>query len=325
MKILSDKISRIKGAIASGHTAARLAILIQLISIPCKLIDKLLSFLINNKNKRDSLPPCLMIVSPPRSGSTITYQVLTRVIPSVYISNLHALFPGFASYYMKKKKLFGVNLYSFNNYYGYTSKLNDINEGNSQIDYIFKNNAGKSLVRRRFIRLINKMGASNTYPFIFKNVRNYKNILRLHEAVPELIFLRIKRNPEQVIQSELKAHYELGTFHPIPHALSNISFKNDPVDFAVRQILEIEHEINEQKRKINSSNWIEWNYEDFCVNTAIKIEELAIRHFKLDFTQLRLNALKNPLKVSIKKKVTLADEDKIKVLLKKYSGIMTEK
>ncbi len=255
-------------------------------------------------------------VSPPRSGSTIVYQVLTRLIPSVYISNLHSLFPNLASSFLLKNNLFGRLSLKFNNYYGYTAQINDVNEGNQLVEELLQDRENLSLIRSRFIDLIRMMQATTNCPLIFKNVRAYPNILKLHNAIPELIFIRVKRNPEQVIQSVVKAYYELGTFHPVPHSLKHSNIK-DPVEFAVKQILEIEKTLDEQLKHIKCSSVVEIEYESFCSDPWIVAENLVKNYLNLDLSCLRKDSLSDLLQVSNRVKVSESDAKKISLLLTK--------
>ena len=312
------QFNRIKGAVVSKRKAAYVALLIKAISPVSQLLDKIVCKKIKiNLYTNVSIPPCLMIVSPPRAGSTIISQILTRIIPSVYISNLHALLPGLASSIMHKTNSFGHKTYELKNYYGHTSGLFDVNEGNQLIDLLFKEKYNEKLLRHRFWQFITKMRASDLTPLIFKNIKNYKNILALHNAVPELIFLRINRNIEQVIQSELKAYYELGTFNPIPDFLSEIPY-DDPVDFCVQQILGIEKIIDEQKVRISPAKWVEWSYGDFCNNTLPLIRNLAKNYLGLELNRLREYMLLEPLRLSHRKKVPDDDINRIRFLLNTY-------
>ena len=102
------QLKRLLGALCSGHPAAYMGLLLKAISPFSQPIDKIIYRASKAPDESPryfaELPPCIMIVSPPRSGSTVIYQVLVRAIPSVYISNLHSLFPYCASRYMIKKK-----------------------------------------------------------------------------------------------------------------------------------------------------------------------------------------------------------------------------
>ncbi len=312
-----SQINRFVGALKSGSPAARLGMLTKGTGFFTRLIDKMIYRTLGDSEDKDGkIPPCLMIISPPRSGSTIAYQVMIRAIPCVYISNLHSLFPNYASSYLLGNKLFGTNLGGFHNYYGYTSSIYDVNEGNEIIEAIFHGPADQGLIRERFITFAGVMRATQKRPLIFKNVRAYPHIANLHKAVPEIIFLRIKRDPEQIIQSVMRAYHELGTFHPIPKALVNCEI-NDPLEFAVRQVLEIEREIDSQKEQIEQTKWLEWWYEEFCSDPWPMIEGLAKNYLKIDLKRLRIDAIPK-LNVSKRVKVKADEAMRISLLLQQH-------
>jgi len=199
---------------------------------------------------------------------------------------------------------------------GYTEQLTNVYEGNEIIEKIIGNN-NISEIRSRFYTFIQNMKASHTHPLIFKNVRAFSKLSLLHKAVPELNFLRIKRDPEQVIQSVLKAYYELGMFHPIPDKLLNSQI-SDPLEFAIHQIFEIENSIEIQRNQIDKSVWLEWTYEEFCENTWTMIENLTENQIPTGKKKLRRNALEEPLQVSKRKKVTTEEINKIRQLINQY-------
>jgi hypothetical protein len=313
------QIRRFLGALRSRNPAAYLGILLKAIGPLTHLFDQMIySFSNSNKTIIRDIPPCVMIVGPPRSGSTVVYQVLARTIPCVYFSNTHSLFPNYASGWMKRRALFGANLRGCKNYYGYSASLFDTNEGNQIIAALIKENADRKIIRERFAKLIAVMQATHYQPFIFKNVRGYPYLMRIKEAIPEIIFLRIKRNREDVIQSVVSAYHELGTFHPIPDSL-RISNIREPVEFAVRQILEIEKTIDAQREKIEKDSWLEWSYEDFCLNPWPMVERLASDYLDINTSRLRKDALP-ALRISKRVKVKANEAKRISFLLDMYSN-----
>ena len=311
-----QQVKRFAGAVQSGHPAAWLGMFLKAVGPPGRFLDRCVSGSPSEAgSKSESMPACVMIVSPPRSGSTLIYQALTRAIPCVYLSNLHLVFPSFASGWLMKRDRLGRNS-GFDNFYGYTSSLSDVCEGNELVGEWFEGGPDHRRVREKFLCFIEKMRASETHPLIFKNVRNYTRISILHQAVPELVFLRIRRNTEQTVQSVVKAYHELGGFHPVPPALEGRVI-GDPVEFAVRQILEIEREIDAQKRAIDPSVWLEWTYENFCSDAWAKIEGLAENYLKMDKARLRRDGLSEPLTASRRPKVSEQEARRITELLRK--------
>jgi hypothetical protein len=314
------QIKRFVGALKSGSPAARLSMITTGMGFFCRLIDKMIYHSLPIcTDINGEIPSCLMIVSPPRSGSTIVYQVLARAIPCVYISNLHSLFPNYASTFLIRKKLFGNNNGNLHNYYGHTSSIYDVNEGNEIMNAIFLGPLGQKLIRERFIKFARVMQSTNQRPLIFKNVRSYPYLADLHKAVSEIFFLRIKRDPEQVIQSVLRAYHELGSFHPIPKALVDRKI-DDPIEFATCQIIEIEREINIQKAQIDPARWIEWQYEDFCSDPLSMIKDLVKNYIKIDLKNICIDAIPK-LKVSNRVKVKTDEEMRISSLLQKNARV----
>jgi hypothetical protein len=315
---ITGKVKRISGALRSGDPAAYFGMALYAIAPVSSLFDKLISILFKReKFELSTCPVSLMVVGPPRSGSTVIYQTLTRAIPSVYISNLHTLFPLSASPYMLKANLFGRNLGPFRNFYGHTSSLYDVNEGNEFITSLFDGSPDRDEIRKNFLSLLKILQATQNHPLIIKNLKAYLYLYDFHRAVPEIIFLRVRRNLEQIIQSVVRAHQELGSFNPIPEALLNSKI-NDPVEFAVRQIMEIERVIDTQKEQIDSRLWVEFSYEEFCQDPRPFIESLALNQLGIELTQLRWDAVPE-LRESQRLKVSQEEARKIKNFLKKYS------
>jgi len=303
-KIIADNSSfrnslrRVKGAIVSGKRAAYLGMGLKLLKPITHRLDHLIGQFNSTAEMRsnDTVPPILMIVSPPRSGSTMIYQVLTRVIPSVYYSNFHFLFPLTASQIMQKFDLFGRKLHGFKNYYGYTPRMHDVNEGNDFMHRIFNSNI-TAQIRENFLTNLDWIRGGLDLPFIFKNVRYYSKISLIHQAIPEIIFLRIKREIAAVVKSELKGFESLGTFHPIPAELKETNI-SDPVEFCVRQILSINESIDLQKKEINPDSWIEWEYESFCEDPQAHILPVITEKLHMNQLRLRWDNLHDNLKAS---------------------------
>ena len=274
---------RFLGALLSGKGAAYYAILWKVIKPAGRMVDQLLT---NSRQQQlreneTEIGPCLLIVSPPRSGSTIIYQVLARAIRCVYFSNLHSILPQTASRFLRSHSLFGDTPLTYQNYYGYTSSIFDVNEGNEAIAGIFQNSDDPAQIRKNFIQFYQQLGASRKIPLIIKNVRGYEKLLLLHQAVPELIFFRIQRDRKQVINSVLKAYDELGTFHPIPKELLKMTIA-DEVEFAIRQILSMEQSLKRQQEQISSKKWFTCSYEDFCQNSVSIITKISSDYLELD-------------------------------------------
>lgn len=95
---------------------------------------------------------------------------------------------------------------------------------------------------------------------------------------------------------------------------------NDPVEFAVRQVLEIERAIDLQKEHVERSAWLEWWYEDFCSDAWPMIENLAENYLKMDLSRLRRDAVPE-LRVSKRVKVSADEANRISLLLQQCANV----
>lgn len=315
------KLSRLFGALKSRNPAAYLAILIKLLSPVTKGIDFLLqhggsgqraySGLINN--------PIVFIVCPNRSGGTVIFQALSRSLLSVYLSNIHALFPslGTKSWRANCESVYAKQ--SFNNYYGYTSNLFDVYEGNEFFNWIRRfpktgDELSRKKMRTEFYKIIQCLSPREGETVIFKNVRIISDIYTLYTAVPEIVFVRVKRDRNQLIESILRSYYDLGYFYSRSPRLLELNIK-DPVKYAVAQVEIDENNLDSQMKQLPSNAKYEIPYEDFCVRPMRYIKTLAYDYLSLPANSIRhCPALEN-LRPSTRKKVSDDDRRKIKEIL----------
>jgi hypothetical protein len=305
---------RLGGALCSGHPAARRSIARTALSPATRLLDHLLRALLPAPRLTlDAVPPCLLLVAPPRSGSTLIYQVLTQVLPCVYPANLHQLFPYTASWWMHRWGWFGSRAEGFSSYYGHTTSLKDVNEANDWTCWVLAAPSGRAGVRQRFLRFVRELRPTGALPLVWKNVGAYDQLPRLIEAVPELCFLRVRRDPAEIVQSELRGYRDLGTFHPIPASMRTRSL-DDPVAFAVELILTIDAELDHARACSAPGQWEEWSYEGFCMHPLAHIEDLAQRRYPHLLSRLSQERIA-PLQQSTRPRVSGPERERIKHLL----------
>ena len=307
IKKITVNFIRFKASLLSNPHLTLCILILMVLRPILNLVDFFASSFISNQ--RESSLKFVLICAPPRSGSTFIYQVISQILNSIYFSNLHQLFPRLASKVFFKK-INNINLKIYRNYYGYTKELRGVNEGNSLINYWFKTNE-RSDIRRRFLETMNWLGNKKKSHIIIKNVGIYDRLFDLYQAVPEIVIVNVSRNPQQIIESTLKAFYELGYFNPIPKNMQNRSFDN-PSKFAVDQFINISKILENQLKKIPNKNIINLPYEEFCKNPNFYIELIAE---KLQIAP-NLDLINNiSLKASQTKKVSDIDSQKIKSYL----------
>lgn len=294
---IQSTYARIKTAVLSGKRSAYFGMFVLALSPFTQIFDKLFSKKIKT---RSEIGPCILIVCPPRSGGTIVFQVLSHLIPSIYISNLHQLFPTLGTKFLLRIQSRFSKKISFDNYFGYSYRLGGVNEGNGLIGNIYSK--GKEEIRNEFIKFYSKMLRNKDLPLIIKNVRHYEHIEDLCNAVPEIKIIRVKRNLDQAIQSEFMAFRKLKYFHPIPESISHLYKNIEPHEFAVRQILEMNKSIERTLSQLDRSRFLEVEYEDFCLRPRDYATQIIEDFCLKDRSELRNVEL--PLKASFSRKIS---------------------
>lgn len=272
---LRTYLRRFVRAVSSRNRAARFAIARAALAPVTRTLDRFLAVFVETDKTFERIPQCVFICSPPRSGSTVIYQVLSRVLKCSYVTNLHQMFPSTAQLFFKHLSGMFSSPKGLSSYYGHTAEMLNVNEGNGLADYWFKSRDPEEL-RMRFLRTVRWLTGDADLPVIIKNVGAYDKLATLAEAVPELVFLRINRDSKQVVESELKAFYELGYFNPMPEGLRQIDW-DDPVKFSVEQIMAMEKTLDSQMGLVPSSQVINVSYESFCAQPEVEIAVLAKR------------------------------------------------
>jgi hypothetical protein len=318
-----NKLKRLMGAIQSKHPAAYLGVAIKTIAPMTRSVDRIAQYIVRQYSSPHSTQVrCAFIVCPPRSGGTVIYQALTRAISSVYLSNAHALFPSLGSRLLRSRHERLKAYQSFNNYYGYTPHLFDVYEGNEFFDWAHRVPPGVSgdecnqYLRTEFGRLIKFLAPLPCECVIFKNARAYSVVERLHRAVPEIVFVRVRRDRTQVVESVVRAFHELGSFHPVPDSVRVMEIE-DPVEFAFAQIEAIEARLDEQFSRLPSSSRFEIPYEAFCERPYEFINALAYDVLKLPPGSVRKCSALARLRASRRRKVSDAERLGIQVLIQK--------
>jgi hypothetical protein len=307
---------RLIAATLSGKKAAYMALLYALIGPITRGIDKVFGPSGKAHQSDSKKLKGLVIIGLSRSGSTVINQVLVRTLPSVYFSNLHALFPEMAGPYMLRNNLFGNANMRSGNYYGYTTSVFDVNEANLLFDKIFQSGEKENQIQT-FLNYSVRSGMSQERPIFIKNVKHSENIIALAEDLPGLHFIKVNREIEPLAQSVLNAYHELRYFNPIPHTLEKKS-QDDPIEFAARQVIEMEKQIDFALQQIPDERLTRWSYEDFCADPKRHIMQAANLLGIPNRAEL-LDSLDIEIKASIDQKVTDNEAEKLREYISLHS------
>jgi hypothetical protein len=151
------------------------------------------------RSKEIPFPPVL-IVGPPRSGTTLLYQLLTSRFKVGYISNAHARWYGCPALYerLRRPRIEG-HVETFSSYHGGTDGKYGPNEC-GEFWYRFfprRPHCVKSISQRDAQRLRSAIAAitsSFQSSVVFKNVCCSGRLLAISEAVPEFLYVHVHRN-----------------------------------------------------------------------------------------------------------------------------------
>jgi len=262
------------------------------------------------KNNSKKARTVICILSAPRSGSTVLYQSLGSIIPSLYISNLHDLLPSRATSVLRRNKKFGKDLLKYRNYYGYSFGWNGVSEGNRFFDKIFESENTDS-IKLLFETFLSKMDFKENEILFFKNIKHVDNIEKLIRAYPDLKIIRLRRDKMATAQSILKAYYELNYFNPIPDALSSVNYHENPHEFAIDQLLCLEARMDEICANVNKGNIAYVDYETFCKDPISETNKIVN---SLNLKDVLISEKEISLGISKNKKVSEEDLN----LLKNY-------
>lgn len=159
--------------------------------------------------------PCIFIIGPPRSGSTIAYQVLTSLLNVSYVDNLTNL--------ARNNPYFGLRLshrlYPTKSHKSYTSKYGQTSKDGlhapAEALFFYKwfpkdrhyseladlNPEQVSEFRRTVYAMINK----SRKPLVIKNLSFSLRLQVLKEVLPGARYIVVRRNPLYTTQSLLLA------------------------------------------------------------------------------------------------------------------------
>lgn len=243
------------------------------------------SIVIRNKSGTLSQFPPVFIIGPPRTGTTVLYQVLVDCYNFHYMNNLVRIFYG-APYIIgllvwpwsrRRKKR------DHESGYGRTKGLTGPSEvGNFWTRWFPKGkaylrpqqNRNLSLLRKEIVSLSQRYKTS----VLFKNTANSLRIITLNEVFPEALFIVCKRGPVDTAQSILKSRIDrygdknkwMGVK---PKQIDTI--KDHPYwQQVVEQIYYINQQIEEDSKVVGKDKFHYVSYEAFCNNVHEELESI---------------------------------------------------
>ena len=215
--------------------------------------------------------PLLLIVGPPRAGTTLVYQYLAQTLDVTYSSNLNSLFPRSLLHRRAHSRSTKPQLAS---YFGQTTGLNEPNDafhiwnrwlGDDRYRTETTLSENEALEMQRFFAAWTDQAER---PFLNKNNRNCHCLAVLADALPQAHFVVVNRDPTAIVRSLIRARRTVQGDETCGWGLlSQEDHADDPRGY-VRDVCEQVENVNrllsEQVEKIESARLHHTSYEQFC-------------------------------------------------------------
>jgi len=253
------------------------------------LLSPLEKHYINQYGHHTPDQPCLFIIGPPRSGSTILYQLITSLLEVEYVDNLANLARNNPYFGSRLSKLFFPSAKHEN----YTSEHGSTAGGGLHAPaeplFFYKwfpkdrhfttvsdlNPEQIDEFRKTIYAMINKAGK----PLVIKNLSFSLRLQALREILPDARYVVIRRAPLYTSQSLLLAmrkvrHPEHQVWGILPRDFHQLE-KLDQHEMVVRQVHEIESQINQDLKGIPEKNILFTDYEHLEHRTQEILKEIS--------------------------------------------------
>lgn len=228
------------------------------------------------------------IIGPPRSGSTLFYNLFVNCFECSYISNFAAKFPYSPYLVSSAQSIFDLSKnrsYSFKE--GETHRLGAPHEAWPFLYRWFPKGYENMYVSydqysadyfKEFKKSVIALQSLQNGPFVLKNTVNSLRIGPLMKVFPKSLFVVCERDPIDVCQSVFrmreKRQNPLEWYGAAPkqyHELKNLSLHEQ----VTRQVCEIYHQIELDRNEFNlDDQMIFVRYEELCENTEAELNRV---------------------------------------------------
>jgi len=281
---------------------------------------------INDLDYLKSSPP-VFIIGPPRSGTTVLYQLLCKHFNFGYTNNFVADWYNIPITATRLYNIFSSQTSSIEltSNFGKSSNLYGPNEfGKFWYRWFSKTHELKDnypLIENKLRLEIAGLTKIHQKPMLFKNVINSMRINVLSQIFDNSIFIVLNRENLDIAQSILNARIEL--YNNKNHSWSVITsaLQTDPeipyYKQIVHQIRGVTSNINLARKNIGDNKFIFVDYKELCNNTDQVLKSI---HSQLNTRGIRVDAYNNypnKLNYSTGKKVSDADYNLLKDELEK--------
>lgn len=262
--------------------------------------------------------PLLLVVGPPRGGTTVLYQVLAHALDATWLPNLSELFPRSpitATSWFARLPRKRTGLSSF---YGQTAGMSAPNDGFHVWNRWFGQDRYEPKIEADSIASVRRFMAAwtNTFekPLVNKNNRNSLCIEQLAEVLPTAHFVVADRDASDIARSLVRSREFVqgakdrpwGLISRTHEAGDELSYIDDVCD----QIIEIRRRIAAELSGMGADRFTGVSYEELCsapVKTIQKISQrsgVAIRESAIDSLPELRSPTRRPLSDAEEQRLT---------------------
>lgn len=263
--------------------------------------------------------PIIIVVGPPRSGTTVIFQALVKALPVSYFNNLTSIFP---------RSPITVNLLApdpfrnehvrLSSYYGRTSHWWGPNDGLYLWDRWFERGRAEpknslsvdnATAMRQFF---GAWTATFEKPLVAKNNGLLTGAHLITSVLPRAHFICVERKPMFLAQSLLRARMEMhGTDNRAYGVDDHRPRSDDPLEDVGYQVQYHAATADQQRAAIGTGRFWSVSYEAFCARPADLVLRVAGEILGLDLDRDRLEEVLPPLQSGNRQKVSDAQFERI--------------
>ncbi len=261
-----------------SRTSIRLVRKLQPLTLLLRPIDGLAIPFLKRESERSHGP--IVILAPPRSGSTLLYQVLRSGLKSVYLSNFQNFFfssPQLA--YLLTRGNCQRTYSSFHSHHGFVQGLCGESEGYRFWKYWMRQGLEKTEGKtpekriRKLSRKIERMEMDRDGPLIAGYLGHVLSVPTLLQAFPNALFLHLKRDLLSNANSLLSfSPDQWRSTRPPGHQ----QWLSEPREEQVlEQIFQIHRMVNEKKHEA-PERFLELRYQELCHDPRGLLERVRL-------------------------------------------------
>ena len=269
----------------SESKSARYSMALAAMGLAAIPLDLLLYLAEQNLYRRSSLPdrPLIFIVGPPRSGTTLAYQLLVGQFEVAYLNNLTAVFPRSP---ITAMRIFDQRLSPYKSdyvsFYGRSTGLSAPNDGLYVWDRWFPRGDYTAVSQldaqqQRSVRQFwGALSDSTGKPVVNKNNAMVAVAHLVAELLPNASFLCLTREPFFLAQSLLRARLDIHGTATRPYGLNDSRREDeDPIRSACSQVAFHRGLMQQAQSRIGKKRFHVVSYESICDQPAAFLDQLS--------------------------------------------------